>query len=223
MKKSNLYNRLLEVYYVYVKTAFTDQCVYESDRFGCGSVMVWAGICHDGHTQLTIVQGTLNAVKYRDNILDSIALSFLQQRNFDHVFQHDNARCHVARVCRDFLNQNHFRVLPWQALSPDLSPIEHLWVELGRRVRHRQIHRKHYRSCVTHLCTSGDNIPQAFIQLLISSMRRRCEAVVTARGCHTHHCLMWYAHMNLNYTIFVDFLDKSKLTPFEFDKCYSEP
>ena len=117
MKKSNLYNRLLEVYYVYVKTAFTDQCVYESDRFGCGSVMVWAGICHDGHTQLTIVQGTLNAVKYRDNILDSIALSFLQQRNFDHVFQHDNARCHVARVCRDFLNQNHFRVLPWQALS----------------------------------------------------------------------------------------------------------
>jgi hypothetical protein len=24
---------------------FTDQCVYESDRFGGGSVMVWAGIC----------------------------------------------------------------------------------------------------------------------------------------------------------------------------------
>ena len=25
---------------------FTDQCVYESDRIGGGSVMVWAGICH---------------------------------------------------------------------------------------------------------------------------------------------------------------------------------
>ena len=32
----------------------TDQCVYESDRFWGGSVMVWAGICHDGHTQLKI-------------------------------------------------------------------------------------------------------------------------------------------------------------------------
>ena len=29
---------------------FTDQCVYELDRFGDGSVMVRAGICHDGRT-----------------------------------------------------------------------------------------------------------------------------------------------------------------------------
>jgi hypothetical protein len=35
--------------------------------------MVWAGICHDVRTQLIIVQGTLNAVKYRDDI---IVLSF---------------------------------------------------------------------------------------------------------------------------------------------------
>ena len=48
---------------------FTDQCVHESDRFGGGSVMMWAGICHDGRTQLKIVQGTLNAGKYRDDIL----------------------------------------------------------------------------------------------------------------------------------------------------------
>jgi hypothetical protein len=69
--------------------------VYESDRFGGESIMVWAGICHDGRTQLKIVQGTLNTVKYRDHILDPIVLPFLQQRNFDHVFQHDNARCQV--------------------------------------------------------------------------------------------------------------------------------
>jgi hypothetical protein len=88
--------------------------------------MVWAGICHDGRTQLKIVQGTLNAVKYRDDILDPIVLPFLQQRHFDHVFQHDNARCHVVRVCQDFMNENHIRVLPWPALSADLSTIAHL-------------------------------------------------------------------------------------------------
>ena len=73
---------------------FTDQCVCESDCFGGGRVMVWAGICRE--CQLKIVHGTLNAVKYRDDILDPIVLCLLQQRNFDHVFHHDKARCHVA-------------------------------------------------------------------------------------------------------------------------------
>jgi hypothetical protein len=55
--------------------------------------MVWAGICHDGRTQLKIVEGTLNAVKYREDILHPIVLSFLQQRNFDHAYQHDIHAC----------------------------------------------------------------------------------------------------------------------------------
>ena len=39
------------------------------DSFGGGSIMVWAGICHVGRTQLKIVQGTLNVVKYGDIFL----------------------------------------------------------------------------------------------------------------------------------------------------------
>jgi hypothetical protein len=45
-----------------------DQCVYASDRFGGGRVIVCAGICHDGRTQPQIVQGTLNVVKYRNDV-----------------------------------------------------------------------------------------------------------------------------------------------------------
>jgi hypothetical protein len=149
--------------------------------------MVWAGICHDGHTQLKIVQGTLNAVKYRDDILDPIVLSFLQQRNFDHVFHHDNARYHLARVCQDFLNQNHIRVLPWPALSQVLSPIELSLDELGRRVRHRQNPPETLQWLRDALVHEWNNIPSAFIQRLIGSMRRRCEAVVAARDGHTRY------------------------------------
>jgi hypothetical protein len=55
--------------------------------------MGWAVICHDGRTQLKIVQRTLNAVKCIDDMLDPIVLRFLQQRNSDHVFQ----QCKMAR------------------------------------------------------------------------------------------------------------------------------
>ena len=130
--------------------------------------MVWAGICHDGRTQLKIVRGKLNAVKYRDNIIDPIVLPFLQRRNFDHVFQHNNARCHGARVCQGFLNQYHTRVLPWPALSPDLSSIALLWDEVDRRVRHHQ-NPQELRDALVH---DWNYIPQAFIQRLIGSVRR---------------------------------------------------
>ena len=130
-------------------------CVYESDRFGGGSVMVWAGICHDGCTQLKIVQGTLNAIKYSDDILDLIVLTLLQQRKFDHIFQNNNARCHVARVCQDFLNQNRIRVLPWPVLSPGYHQLNINGMNSVDVFATVKIQRKHYRSCVTHICTSG--------------------------------------------------------------------
>ena len=81
--------------------------------------VLWSGLEFVMMVALKIVQGPLKAVKYRNDILDPIVLRFLLQRNFDHVFKHENARCHVSRVCQDFLNQNHIRVLPWSTLPPE--------------------------------------------------------------------------------------------------------
>ena len=77
----------------------------------------------------------------------------------------------MASVCQDFLNQNHIRVLPLPTLSPDLrqNPQETL---------------QELRNALMH---EWNNIPRAFIQRLIGSMRRRCEVVVAAKGGHTRY------------------------------------
>ena len=51
------------------------------------------------------------------------------------LFQQDNARCHTAHVSMRYLDEQHVRILPWPAFSPDLSPIEHLWDVLDRGIR----------------------------------------------------------------------------------------
>ena len=107
----------------------------ERDRFGAGSVMVWGGIAHGIKSQLIIVAGNMTAVRYRDEILRPVAVPLVQQRNL--ILQQNNARPHVARVCQDFLANNNIAPLAWPPYSPDLTPTEHMWDELDRRVRKR--------------------------------------------------------------------------------------
>jgi hypothetical protein len=71
---------------------FADGCVKETDRFGGGGVMVWGGISHVGKTNLKIVVGNLNGIRYRDEILAPNVLPFIRTHHFNHVFQQDNAR-----------------------------------------------------------------------------------------------------------------------------------
>ena len=96
--------------------------------------MLWGGIMGRGKTNLIVVQGNLNAQGYINQILHPEAVPFLQ-RHGPAILMHDNARLHVARICRQFLNRNNINVLPWPAVSRDMNPIEHMWDYLGRKVR----------------------------------------------------------------------------------------
>ena len=82
---------------------FADGYVKETDRFGGGGVMVWDGISHVGKTNLKIVVGNLNGIRYRDEILAPIVLPFIRTHHFNHVFQQDNARCHISRVAMNLM------------------------------------------------------------------------------------------------------------------------
>ena len=49
---------------------FTDCCIAEHDKFGGGSVIVWAGISYGGRTDFHVVlNGTINGRRYIDDIL----------------------------------------------------------------------------------------------------------------------------------------------------------
>ena len=164
---------------------FSANCVQECDRFGGGSVMVWGGIHYGGRTALVQVAGALTGVRYRDEILQRHVVPLLNVNGG--IFQHDNARPHIARVCQDFLQQNNVNVLPWPACSPDLAPIEHLWDVLDRRIRTRNPPPQTLQELFQALQNEWQNIPQRTIQRLVSSMRKRCIAVINARGGHNRY------------------------------------
>ena len=157
------------------------------NRYGGGSVMVWAGITMNDRTDLHVCQGNMTGVYYRDNIVEPIVVPFAQRHGPGFVFQDDNARPHRARVVLDHLQRRQINNLPWPARSPDLSPIEHLWDILGRRVRGRQVPPRTLGQLAQALQEEWHQIPQNAIRRLILSMRRRCNACLQAEGGPTRY------------------------------------
>ena len=96
--------------------------------------MVWGGISWFHKTPLLVMERTLTARRYIDEILEPTVIPFLHNNADVTHYQQDNARSHSARITTAFLGDQNVTMLPCQAFSPDLSPTKHLWDQFGRRV-----------------------------------------------------------------------------------------
>ena len=141
--------------------------------------MAWGGIMGRRKTNLIVVQGNLNAQGYINQILQPEAVLFIQ-RHGPAILMHDNARPHVARICRQFLIRNNVNVLPWPAVSPDMNRIEHIWDYLGRKVRAREnVH--NLRDLENTLIQEwNNNIPNVVIRRYVRSMQGRLAACINS-------------------------------------------
>ena len=167
---------------------FADCCVDRVTPFGGGSVMVWGGgISITGKTPLIIVDGNMNAIKYRDEILTPVVFPYLRTLGAGAIMQDDNARPHRARIITDHLQAHRVDHMEWPACSPDLNPIEHLWDQLGRTVRRQMTPVSTLLDLRRILLEEWNAIPQIRIQRLVSSMRRRCQATIHAFGGSTRY------------------------------------
>ena len=167
---------------------FDELNVAEHDRYGKGSVLVWAGISVNGKTELYVIEnGTLTAVRYCNEILDQFVRPYAGAVGPEFILMDDNARPHRANVTNAYLERETIERMEWPAKSPDLNPIEHAWDILQRAVSARPVQPTTLQELKNALVAEWRLIPQNRIQNLITSMRRRCRAVINARGRHTRY------------------------------------
>lgn len=157
--------------------------IQDAERQGSGgSVMVWAAISWHHKSAMVIVDGTMTGRKYRDDVLQEVAIPFgLASIGPGFILQDDNATPHRCALVEEFhesrLDYTH---MEWPSRSPDLNPIEHVWDELGRAIARRGI--ANARDLKLALMEEWHNIPQDRVRRVIRSMRSRCECVIAADG-----------------------------------------
>ena len=83
--------------------------------------MIWAAIAHGYSSPLVVIDGNLNAQRYRDDILAHHVIPLFHNNDNISIFHHDNATSHKARDSVNFLRTIDF-IDDWPANSPDLTP-----------------------------------------------------------------------------------------------------
>ncbi|UYV70846.1 hypothetical protein LAZ67_8000837 [Cordylochernes scorpioides] len=141
-------------------------------------IMVWGAIAYDSRSPLLRIQGTMTAQRYVDDVLRPVTLPYLQGVP-NALYQQDNARPHTARINQQALQD--VQMLPWPPYSPDLSPIEHVWDIIGRRL-HALPQPRSEDELWQMVEREWRAIPQDAIRTLIDSLPRRVAACIAVRG-----------------------------------------
>ncbi len=98
----------------------------------------------------------------------------------DFIFQQDLAPAHTAKGTKTWFNDHGVTLLDWPANSQDLNPIENLWGIVKRKMRDtRPNNADDLKATVKETWAS---IPPQQCHKLITSMPRRIEAVIKAKG-----------------------------------------
>ncbi|KAI4883578.1 hypothetical protein NFI96_009970, partial [Prochilodus magdalenae] len=138
--------------------------IIHHDWFGGGSVMVCGGISLEGRTDLyRLDNGTLTATRYQDEILGPLVRPYADPVGLGFLLVHNNAQAHVARVCRQFLENEGIDTIDWPTGSPDLNPIEHFWDIMFRSIRRHQVALQTVQELSDALVQIWEEIPQDII------------------------------------------------------------
>lgn len=111
-----------------------------------------------------------------------------EQENRTFIYQEDGATClydkyatwYKQRCCIvgfDF----------WPVQSPDLNPIEHVWTHLEKRLVKRRTQAKNVEQLKTCLRDEWNKIDVSYLEGLVESMSRRCQAVIDTKGSNTRY------------------------------------
>ncbi len=112
------------------------RCLRSSVKFP-HSVMVWGVMSSAGVGPLCFLRSKVNTAVYQE-VLEHFMLPAADQLygDADFIFQQDLAPAHSAKATSTWFKDHGFPVLNWPANSPDLNPIENLWVIVKRKMRY---------------------------------------------------------------------------------------
>ena len=133
---------------------------------------------------LKFVERNMNSRKYIDT-LDNFLWPVITKHMVDKPrrYMDDNAPCHRSCEVETWRKENNIPRFQWLAQSPDLNPIENIWLVLKNSVK-RNIHTiRTLNGLREHLQSAWENIPFR----TLPNLPKRCRQVILSKGNITNY------------------------------------
>ncbi len=146
--------------------------------------MIW-GAMSSGVGPLCFLETNVTAHVYQE-MLEHFILPPSDQlfKDADFIFQQDLEPAHTAKCTKSWLNDHGVGVLDWPANSPDLKPRESMRYCQEENEKQETKNADDLKATVKETWAS---IPPQQCHKLITSMPRRIEAVIKAKGAPTKY------------------------------------
>lgn len=92
---------------------------------------------------------------------------------------------HTSRKAKRFLADQEWTIMQWPAQSPDLNPIEMLWIDVDKEIKRQRPKSKDQLFQVIQQAWNA--IPGLRCRKLVESMKRRCREVIKNKGMATSY------------------------------------
>ncbi len=101
------------------------------------------------------------------------------------ILQMDNDSKHKAQIVTEWLNSKGIECSPWPSSSPDLNPIEHLWIHVERELRKEPA--KNFKELKQKIQWVWDSIRSDVTKKLVDSVASRLQECIKQKGRATRY------------------------------------
>lgn len=151
---------------------------------------VFAAFSYDGTLSLLRLYGSQKSIDVKGWMQEPVIP--MAQKHFDYrhfILQHDKARNFKQGVMKPYLErleeQGWITMLDWSAQSPDLNPIENVFMKLDYDCKRRTP--KNAQQFFDIIQEAWHKLGFKTVCAYVESMQLRCQAVIDADGYHINN------------------------------------